>query len=91
MFDESKGDRIYKFEDLKPGFTLPSRPVDMDLLNDKKKVDVTQLFGSHKSFGLIQKKGAGVDQKINFSHGRIFGARRSLYKAGRSSHDDEKK
>lgn len=91
LFDESKGDRMYKFEDLKPGFMLPSIPVDKDLLNDKKKVDVSQLFGSNKSFGLIPKKGAGIDQKVNFSHGRIFGERRSLYRAERSSHDEEKK
>ena len=91
LFDESKGDRMYKFEDLKPGFSLPSIPEDKELLNDKKKVDVSQLFGSNKSFGLIQKKGAGVAQKVNFSHGRIFGERRSLYRAGRSSHDEGKK
>ena len=88
LFDETKGDRMYKREDLKVGFTLPAIVVDEAVSNDKKKVDISQLFGSNKTFGLIEKRGAG--EKVNFSHGRIFGVRKSLYRTGRSFNDDAK-
>jgi hypothetical protein len=85
LVDEGK---IYRMKDLEVGFTLPAREEEVVDNNDKKKVDITQLFGSHKSFGLIARKGA--EEKINFSHGRVFGVRKSLYRTGRSFHDDAK-
>ena len=86
LIDEST---IYRRENLEVGFTLPAIEEEVVDSNDKKKVDITQLFGSHKSFGLIARKGA--EEKVNFSHGRVFGVRKSLYRTGRSFHDDAKK
>lgn len=86
LVDESK---IYRRKDLEVGFTLPAIEEEVADSNDKKKIDIKQLFGSHKSFGLIERKGA--EEKVNFSHGRVFGVRKSLYRTGRSFHDDAKK
>ena len=67
LFDESKGDRIIDT----PTFTVEGVPPVIEIENFRRQVDVSMLYGSGKSSGVIEKK-RNVG-KLKFSHSRIFG------------------
>lgn len=67
LFDESKGDRIID----EPTFRVEALPRVIEIENFRRQVDVSMLYGSGKSSGLIEKK-RNVG-KLKFSHSRVFG------------------
>lgn len=73
LFDLSNGATMTKLTSTST-FSSPARPTVIEKTNDNKQVIVTMLYGSKKSYGLLQKKeNLG---KLKFSHGRIFGTRK---------------
>lgn len=74
LFDLSDGATMTKLT-AESKFFSPARPTVVEKTNDNKQVDVTMLYGSKKSYGLLQKKeNLG---KLKFSHSRIFGTTKS--------------
>lgn len=74
MFDESKGDFIVDFDPKKP-FQEPSEKMKVEgVVNDKKVIDISKLFGSDKPAGFIPKK--RKEHKF-FSYKRVFGISKS--------------
>lgn len=74
LFDLSSGATVTKLNG-ESTLLSPARPIVVVKTNNNKQVDVTMLYGSNKSFGLLQKK-ENVG-KLKFGHGRIFGTTKS--------------
>ena len=74
LFDISDGATMTKLTS-ESTFLSPARPIVVEKTNHNKQVDLTMLYGSMKSCGLLQKK-ENVG-KLKFSHGRIFGTTKS--------------
>jgi hypothetical protein len=71
LFDESRGDKMYEISESSPDMVF-STGEDLDEKEeDKMIVSIPSLFGSSKSYGLIERK--ENKDKLKFSHSRVFG------------------